>query len=374
MRIGFDAKRAFLNQTGLGNYSRDTIRILSKYFPSNSYHLYTPKSTSNGRLNFLLEQKNIQTYTPEKWIHKSFSGLWRSVGIKQQLKKDNIELFHGLSHELPFTIDKTNIKTIVTIHDLIFLRYPDFFKKIDRSIYLQKIKYACKIADRIIAVSHQTKDDLINFLKINEQKIDVVYQGCHSIFQGKLNIDELENIKKTLNLPEKYLLYVGSIEERKNLISLLKCLTLIPNKKLVIVGNGKSYKQFCLEFINQHNLNDRILFLSKLSLTEIAGVYQNAEMLIYPSLFEGFGIPILEGLFSEIPVITNKNGCFKEPGGESTIYIDPLNIDEMQSAIEKISNNEGLRNSIIKDGVKHASNFTDDKIAENLMNVYQKVI
>ena len=374
MKIGFDAKRAFLNQTGLGNYSRDTIRILSTYFPSNSYHLYSPKPTTNNRLNFLKAQKNIQTHTPEKWIHKSFSGLWRSVGIKRQLKKDRIELFHGLSHELPFTIHKTNIKTIVTIHDLIFLRYPDFFKKIDRNIYLQKIKYACKVADRIIAVSQQTQNDLINFLKIDEQKIDVVYKGCHSIFQNRINNNELHNIKTSLNLPDKYLLYVGSIEERKNLISLLKCLTLMPHKRLVIVGNGKSYKQFCLDFINQHDLKDRIVFLSKLSLIEIAGVYQNAEMLIYPSLFEGFGIPILEGLFSGIPVITNKNGCFKEPGGKSTLYIDPLNINEMKSAIEKISNNENLKNSIIKDGIKHASNFTDDKIAKNLMDVYQKVM
>ena len=152
MKIGFDAKRAFSNNTGLGNYSRDSIRILGSFFPNNQYHLYTPKATHNPRLSFLEGQAQYHVHTPTFFIHNTFSGIWRSAMLSKQLQKDEIDIYHGLSHELPKGIEKTNIKTVVTIHDLIFIRYPHFFKPIDRKIYYYKFLHACQIADHIIAV------------------------------------------------------------------------------------------------------------------------------------------------------------------------------------------------------------------------------
>ena len=141
-----------------------------------------------------------------------------------------------------------------------------------------------------------------------------------------------QEIQVKYNLPKDYLLYVGSIEERKNLLTLLKTIEELPNQKLVVIGNGKAYKIKCLRFIAEHNLSDRVLFLTSLNLEEMAAIYQSAQLLVYPSIFEGFGIPILEALFSKIPVITSKDGCFSEAGGPATKYINPLSVNEIRTA------------------------------------------
>ena len=373
MRIGFDAKRAFLNNTGLGNYSRDTIRLLAHFYADNKYFLYTPKEKENSCLAFLKNRKNISIRTPQSLINKALKSYWRSKSIVRDLFTNKIDIYHGLSHELPLGIEKTNIKTVVTIHDLIFIRYPNLFRTIDRKIYYKKFKSACHRADKIIAVSQQTKQDIIDFFDIPEEKIEVVYQGCNLIFQDKIASNKQKETQEKYNLPKNYLLYVGSIEERKNLLTLLKVLKELPNQKLVVIGNGKGYKIKCLRFIAKHNLSDRIIFLSELHLEEMASIYQNAQILIYPSIFEGFGIPILEALFSKTPVITSKEGCFSEAGGAHSKYINPLSVDEMKAAILAIQHSTDLQQEMQTKGLEHAKNFTDDKIAKNLMEVYMSL-
>lgn len=374
MKIGFDAKRAFLNTTGLGNYSRDTIRILGKYFSQNEYHLYTPKVTNNERLDFIKNQYNYIVHSPKNIFEKIFKSFWRTIGLKNDLKNDNIELFHGLSHEIPLGIHKTNIKSIVSIHDLIAIRFPQYFKNLDRFSYIKKSQYACLHADKIIAVSQQTKNDIVRFFNIDENKIEVVYQGCNTIFQSQLSNSYKKEVAEKYKLDSEYLLYVGTIEERKNLMTILKCLKKLPNHKLVVIGSGGKYKQKCLNYINTNGLSEQVTFLSKLHLKEMAAIYQKAQIMIYPSFFEGFGIPILEALFSEVPVITTQGGCFSEAGGPSTSYINPSNIEEMKNEIEDICSNESRRKSMIEAGKIHAQKFTDDKIAERLINVYQSVL
>ena len=184
MRIGFDAKRAFSNNTGLGNYSRDAIRILSDYFPDNKYFLYTPKNYNNPRLSFIADRKNTFIRTPESLLDRALKTYWRSKSVVNDLFTNKIDIFHGLSNELPIAIENTSIKTVVTIHDLIFIRYPHLFKTIDRKIYYRKFKSACQRADKIIAVSEQTKRDIIDFFSISAYRISVVYQGCNTVFQN----------------------------------------------------------------------------------------------------------------------------------------------------------------------------------------------
>lgn len=372
MNIGFDAKRAFFNQTGLGNYSRDTIRILTENYSENQYHLFTPKTANNDRLTFF-NKKNIYVQTPKKALGNIAPSIWRRWGIKSDLIQLKIDLYHGLSHELPIGIEKTNIKTIVTIHDLIFIRYPKFFKTIDRKIYFNKFKHSCKIADKIIAVSQQTKKDIIKFFDINPDKIDVVYQGCNHIFKKTIRQELKEEIRQKFHLPEKFILHVGTIEERKNLLTILKCIKELPNEKLVVIGNGSNYKKKCLQYIKEHQLEKQIIFLNELTLFEMATIYQIAEIFIYPSIFEGFGIPIIEALYSKTPVITTINGCFSEAGGPSSFYIDPLNVQEMKEAILKIKNNPILTEKQIAEGYNYVQQFNDENIAKNLMKSYLSI-
>ena len=370
MRIGFDAKRAFLNNTGLGNYSRDAIRVLSNFYTDNKYFLYTPKEKENSRLDFLDDRTNTFVRTPQSLLNKTLKSYWRSKSIVRDLFTNKIDIYHGLSHELPLGIEKTNIKTVVTIHDLIFIRYPHLFRTIDRKIYYKKFKSACQRADKIIAISQQTKKDIIDFFYIPEEKIEVVYQGCNAIFHHPMPENTKQSVQEKYNVPNDYLLSVGSIEERKNLLTILKVLKELPNQKLVVIGNGKAYKIKCLRFISKHNLSNRVLFLSDLNLDEMAAIYQNAQMLIYPSIFEGFGIPILEALFSKTPVITSKDGCFTEAGGSFSKYINPLSVEQMKETILEILNSKELQEKMKTKGLEHAQNFTDDKIADNLMKVY----
>ena len=201
-----------------------------------------------------------------------------------------------------------------------------------------------------------------------------MYQGCNKVFQNSIPIKQKEEILKKHQISKDYLLYVGSIEERKNLLTILKTLKELPNQKLVVIGDGKSYKVKCLRFIAKNNLSNRVMFLSGLSLEEMVVIYQSAQIMIYPSIFEGFGIPILESLCSKTPVITSKGGCFSEAGGPNSKYINPLSIEEMKKAILKIQNSNNLQNSMTEKGFEYAQRFTDDKIAKNLMNIYKSVI
>ena len=370
MRIGFDAKRAFYNSTGLGNYSRDSIRILSLLYPENDYFLYTPKAKENKQISFLKNKKNILVRTPSSFVGNLFKKYWRNKNIIKDIIQDEIDIYHGLSHEIPLGIEKTNIKSVVTIHDLIFIRYPHLFSAIDQEIYHKKFQSACKRANRIIAISHQTKNDIIEFFGTDENKIEVVYQGCNNVFQSKISKKRIEEICKKYNLPEKFILNVGTIEERKNLLTILKSIKELPKQHLVVIGKGKEYKNKCLQYIREHNLKERVSFLSGIELEEIAAIYQKSEIMIYPSVFEGFGIPILEALFSKTPVITSQGGCFSETGGEHSIYINPLSVSEIISAITKITTDTNLRNTMIEKGYNYAQNFTDKKVAENLQKIY----
>lgn len=370
MRIGFDAKRAISNNTGLGNYSRDTIRILSGYFPNNQYFLYTTKDNENPRLSFVKERKNIFIQQPRLLIDRTFTTYWRSKNIVNDLLTKNIDIYHGLSNELPLGIEKTTIKTIVTMHDLIFMRFPDLFNCIDRNIYYKKSKSACERADKIIAISEQTKNDIIELLNIPEEKITVVHQGCNLIFQREIPYHNQQAIINKYNLQKDYILYVGTIEKRKNLLTILKVLKELPQQNLIIIGDGKGYKKKCLEFISENLLSNRVFFLSGLSTEEIAVVYRSAEIMIYPSIFEGFGIPIIEALFSKTPVITTRGGCFSEAGGKNSKYINPLSVADMKEAIMTIKESAEIRDEMILKGLEYAQRFTDDKVAENLMQVY----
>ena len=177
MRIGFDAKRAFVNASGLGNYSRNLLNALHQYANEFQPVLYTPEI----KTHLLKNQQRFEIHTPDNLLSKFFKPLWRSYGARR-LKKHKIDLFHGLSNELPQGIHKTGIPSVVTVHDLIFLRFPEFYSFIDRKIYYNKVKYACQSAHKIIAISQQTKDDIIRFFDIDPVKIEIIHQPVSETF------------------------------------------------------------------------------------------------------------------------------------------------------------------------------------------------
>jgi glycosyltransferase involved in cell wall biosynthesis len=369
MKIGFDGKRITQNFTGLGNYSRFILHILAKYYPNNQYCIFSPSKPKNN-LNFS-ESTSISFYYSKK---QSFKSIWRSFGIVKDLKDEKIDVFHGLSNEIPFGLKKAKIASVVTIHDLIFYRYPHYYPFVDRKIYELKVRHACKHADKIIAVSEQTKRDLIDFLGVEDSKIEVIYQNCNPTFSTKVTSEEKEEIRKNYHLPNQYLLNIGSIETRKNALLIVKALKeLASTIHLVLIGKDTPYSQILRDYVQTNGLKNRVHFLKNVAFKDLPGIYQQSDIFIYPSEFEGFGIPIVEALSSGVPVIAAKGSCLEEAGGTGSIYVDPKNHHELANQINLVLSDKELRENMIEMGYEHLKNFTNQNIAEKLIRLYQKI-
>lgn len=369
MRIGYDAKRAFNNHRGLGNYSRDTIRIVSSHFPDLQFDLFTPKTDSSIRFDC---PKNATVIQPKRDFMTS---LWRTFGITKEAERRHLNLYHGLSHELPVGIEKTHIPTVVTMHDLIFIRHPELYPYIDRKLYKTKYLRSCRVADCIIAVSQQTKNDLIELWGIEEKKISVVYQGCHPSFSKQISESQKEMVRKKYNLPETYLLNVGAIEPRKNQLLILKALKAKAiETPLVIAGRKTDYLTELQQFIENNKLQNQVFILPNVDFNDLPALYQSASVFIYPSQFEGFGIPIVEALQSGIPVIAAKGSCLEESGGPNSRYVSSNDETELAEQILTLLRDNELRDNMIKSGKAYAQQFSDKAIAKNLLNIYTEVI
>ncbi|MEJ7560095.1 MAG: glycosyltransferase family 1 protein [Pedobacter sp.] len=369
MNIGFDGKRAANNLTGLGNYSRSLIIQLAQFFPQNQYFVYTPKIKQRPQITAFINFKNVFAVLPS-----SSKFLWRTLGIKKQLIADQIDLYHGLSHEIPIGLQQIGVPTVVTIHDLIFLKFPNYFGRIDRFIYTLKCKYACNHADRIVAISEQTKKDILYYFKVDEAKVDVIYQSCDDSFKTPVSTALKQLVREKFLLPDQYILNVGTIETRKNLLILIRALpNVAASYKLVVVGKETPYKKLVLNEIEKLSLKDRVIFLQDVPFTELPAIYQMASVFVYPSFYEGFGIPIIEALYSQVPVIAATGSCLEEAGGPNSIYIDPKEPGDLASKITRVLEDAQLRKQMKQKGLEYVQRFNTVRIANDMMKIYQDV-
>jgi glycosyltransferase involved in cell wall biosynthesis len=377
MKIGFDAKRAVQNSTGLGNYSRYVIETLSNSYPQNEYLLFSPKRKENPRLAALKSMKNVHFIFPSG-IWRFLSSFWRVLFIKPDLIAESVDIYHGLSNELPFGIRKTGIKSVVTIHDLIFIRYPEHYRMIERLIHrwkLRKYRYACLHADKIIAVSECTKRDIISFFNIPPDKIEVVYQGCHPIFSKPVLQDKKDEITKKYKLQKRFILYVGSIVIRKNLLTAVHSLVEVDQDVcLVAIGQKSSYQKKVETFIAEYGLFDRVFIYNHVPFDELPAFYQLASVFVLPSVYEGFGIPVIEALSSGLPVIAATGSCLEEAGGEHSLYVDPYDHQSLAKQINRVLNEPELASTMSEKGKQYVRRFLDQETAQKLLRVYDQVI
>ena len=375
MIIGFDAKRANANFTGLGNYSRFMVDTMATYGDEHKYRMYIPKQCKNASYDSLLKHKNVSSILPRSSVMKRFRALWRTFFIKRGLLQDGVQLYHGLSNELPVGIHRTGIRSVVTIHDLIFLRYPQYYHRLDRIIYNRKFNYACRKADRIVAVSECTKRDIVKFYGISPEKIDVVYQGCDVSFTHPVTEEKKEEVRKKYQLPDHYILNVGSIEERKNILAAVQALPMLPQHiHIVIVGRRTGYTEKVEQFIKDNGLGERVHIISNVPFNDLPAFYQSAEIFVYPSRFEGFGIPIIEALYSGIPVVAATGSCLEEAGGPDSIYVNPDDITGLADAFKQIYSNSDKRKNMVEKGREFAKRFSEKQQSEEIINIYKKLI
>jgi len=366
LHIGFDSKRLFHNNTGLGNYSRTLLHNLKKYFPDFEYTLFSPTVKEN-----ITAAQDLNTFS-NKSIFPNW--LWRSYFIKNAIQQSNIQLYHGLSNELPKI--SSEIKRIVTVHDLIFEKLPSTYSWINRFIYRYKFKKACKKADLVIAISESTKADIGSIYKIKPNKIKTLYQACLPDFYKP--IYSTQSISHYA-LPNKYFLFVGSIIPRKNIEIIIEAMSYFSPKDLiplVVIGNGDKHKQTLIEKAKKLNLEKNIKWIHNLKeVEELKQVYQKAEALIYPSLYEGFGLPIVEGMLCKTPVIAANTSSLKEAGGSAAIYIDPFDAKALFKQMKSIYIDPTIKAAMIKKGHEHAhKQFDPKKLSKELIEIYKSIL
>lgn len=375
MKIGFEAKKVFTNSTGIGNYSRRCINALDMYEKNIESVLFVPGQVKSGIYHDI--NKNIKIVTPDKWISRNslLSEIWRCFFSWHSVRCENIDIYHGLSNELPFLINHSKCKTIVTIHDLIFIRHPETYSWLSRMILNVKTYYACNISDHIIAVSDTTKRDIINFYGIDEKKISVVYQSISDVFRKSIQESEITRCRKKFNLPEKYILCVGTIQTRKNQKTIVKALTFIPKKiHVVLVGKRTEYQNEIVSMAKSYRISNRLHIINDLPNEYLPAIYRAAIVFVLPSIFEGFGIPVTEALASGTPVIAAKGSCLEEAGGPNSIYIEPNDAKGMADAIHQICNDKIKRDTMVRKGKQYSMRFTDKTLAGELCRVYNNII
>lgn len=375
MKIGLDAKRIVRNATGLGHYGRTLVASLADFYADRAeLRLYAPDAGREGVRPDAWPQ-NVSLVLPEKRLSGLGKALWRSHGIVSDLRRDGVGLFHGLSGELPWGIRSSGIRSVVTVHDLIFMRHPEYYNPLDVLLYRLKFRQTCREADRMIAISECTKRDIVALSHYPEDRIDVVYQGIADRFGQRPTDETMSAVRQRYRLPDRYVLFVGTIEQRKNAGLAVEALPQLPDDvALVLVGRRTKYADAIEKRSRELGVEARVHFLHGVKDDELACVYRMAEVFVYPSRYEGFGIPIVEALQSGLPVVAATGSCLEEAGGDACFYVAPDDARDMAAALQRLLSDAQLRANCVGRGRAYIRRFENVDLARQVDAVYRRVL
>ncbi|MCC8070688.1 MAG: glycosyltransferase family 4 protein [Bacteroidales bacterium] len=378
LKIAFDAKRALLNTTGLGNYSRYVIATMALLYPKNQYLLYSPsaaRESLKSRVEGFTGLPNVTTVLPRGGWRRAGS-LWRSMEIPIQAAGDGVDVYHGLSNELPLNLKQTGIPSVVTIHDVIWRRIPQDYAWIDRHLYDFKYGRSARSASRIIAISQKTKEDVVNDFGVDPERIDVIYQSCDPAFSQHIDPTRREEIKAKYKLPERFILSVGTIQSRKNQLLAVKGLRGLPaDVRLAIVGRRtRPYADEIDRYIASNHLTDRVMWLTDVPFADLPYLYALARCSSYTSRYEGFGLPVVESLSVGTPVIAATGSCLEEAGGKAAVYVGPDDVDAYIHEASRLVDDAYYHDRLAKEAPRQARRFDTKRMAEQTMATYQKAI
>lgn len=372
MRIGFDGKKAVSNLTGIGNYSRGIINLTAA--AGNEAVVFAP-SEGTPKCRAGLSDSPLITYNISDCHNGLTRNWWRNIGVTGEIAGAGLDIFHGLSNELPIGIRRTGVKSVVTIHDLIFLRLPATYSLLSRTILRQKTLYACREADRIIAISECTKRDIVELYGVDPEKIEVIYQGCHSLFHSPASAGTRAEVRRLYDLPETYFISVGTIEHRKNHAAIIRALAQAKTKlPIVIVSKKTGLQEELARLASELGIADRVIFLNNVPLHHLPALYQMALAALYVSRYEGFGIPVIEALASGIPVIAATGSCLEEAGGDGAIYCDPDDVGEISRAIDDLASSPELHQKLVAAGRKHIKRFSAENLGARMDEFYRSLL
>ena len=347
------SKDSLPNRVGSSELCYQLLLGLNKIDKNNTYYIYLPTSPTND-----------MPKESENWKYIVFSSikLWTLLGLSRKLKGNpqNLDVFFSPTHYSPIS----NLKSVIAILDVSYLHFKSLFKKTD----LYKLKYwggySIQKASKVITISNSSKSDIIKSYRLNPEKVVVVYPGIKSETNSK---SKMKNSKK-------YILFVGTLQPRKNLVRLIEAFSkLNSDLELLVIGKkGWQYEEI-LDAPKRYGVSERIKFLHDVSEGELPQYYKNAEMLVLPSLYEGFGLPVLEAMSYGCPIITSNRSSLPEAGGDAVLYVDPENVSDIAEKMNKLLSDDSLRQELIKKGNEQVKKFSWEKAAKETLRVLENV-
>ncbi len=284
--------------------------------------------------------------------------LWDQIGIPLLARREKLDLIFNPKFSVPLL---TKRKTVFVMHGMEWFVYPEVYKWGDVHYVKLAMPLYCKKADKIIAVSHLVETDMIKYMKVNKDKIKVIYEGYNKIFKPVNSNEFLNIIRNKYKLPGEFILYVGDIFPSKNFGRLVTAFNNLQRKiniPLVVAGRKRWKYEDDMNLIEKFNLKNKILFVGRVPQKDLVGFYNLAKMLVFPSLDEGFGLPVIEAFACGCPVIASGTGALPEVGGHAAYYIDPYNVYEIEKAMFEVLTNKSLRQSLIENGFEQAKKFS----------------
>lgn len=373
MRIGIDISQIVYEGTGVSTYTRFLVKALVSGNTQDEFVLFGSSMRKRQQLTDYVNQLEYKEKTKFSFLPpKALEYLWNYLHIVP------IETFSGsvdVFHTSDWLEPPARCPKVTTIHDLAIYKYPETFASRGGhdivSNQKRKLRLVKQDKDIVIAVSQNTKQDIVDILRIPEDKIKVIYEASEEIFTPSLSQD-IERVKKRYGINENYFICVGTREPRKNLARVIEAFNSLnlEDYQLVVAGKygwGSDGSQFTVH-------GSQIKLLGYVPTEDLAVLYSGATALVYPSLYEGFGLPILDAMSCGCPVITSNLGATKEVGGNSVILIDPLNTADIAMAMESLAQNEKTAENLSIKGLAHAKYFSWEKAAGETLNIYRKAV
>jgi glycosyltransferase involved in cell wall biosynthesis len=353
--------RHFGEPGGIGVYTTNVLKALLRTDHEHHYLLIYNTPAHLGRFSSFPQ-------VTEKVVPASSKLWWDQIAIPHLARKERLDLIYNPKLSVPFF---TRCKTVLVMHGAEQFAVPWAYKWYDRMYFSVANRLYCKRADAIISMTHTGAKDIARYMGANPRKIHVVYEAYNEHCRV-LDLAETAVVKKKYSLPERFMLFVGGLNPVKNFGNVLKAYKQVQGRsphKLVVVGFKRWKFESDLELIEELGLRDQILFTGFVPDDDIPAFYNLADLFLFPSLYEGFGIPVLEAMACGCPVITTKTGCTPEVAGDAAFLVDPYNPDEIAKAIQQVLRDEGLRKDLIEKGLRRAKQFSWEKCARETLAV-----
>ncbi len=374
LRIGVNALQLTARNSGVGQYIYQMVSSMLS-ISTDQFNIYL--SRGNTRSEWLGAHGAKINEIPFRKEQVIFRNLYELLYYGVALRKEGLTHFWSPDTKIPLLAP--NIPTIITSHDLAIFREPETYQY-SRVFYWRKLfKHAIQRSSIVVAISNTTRNDLIELMDVSPSKIKVIYNGVDPRFKTIKDSNLLEQVKNKYSLPSNFLLFVGLFSPRKNIAGILKAFAILKKKfniphYLVMVGEKGWRYQSDLELVNSLGLGNVVVFPGYIEHEDLPAVYNAAEIFVFPSLYEGFGLPVLEAMACGTPVVTSNVSALPEVVGEAGIMVNPYDYEEIANGVYKLLSDKKLSSGLVKAGLERARYFTWENAAREMLSLFRELI